>query len=145
MNHNSVTLCGHLTRDAELKYVGQRQTALATFGLTVTRKRGEQESTGFYDCKCWGGTAEAVGLLRKGEAVMVIGELSFEQWDDKLSGAKRSKVVVQADAVGREMYQKKEEAGVAVRPPKVERAPAAVKEEALPKEELPLEDEPVPF
>jgi single-strand DNA-binding protein len=59
----------------------------------------KQESH-FFDAKCFDKSAEYVGTkLKKGAPVYVEGRLSTEQWTDKATGAKRSKVVVLADRV----------------------------------------------
>jgi len=96
---NKVFLMGHLTRDIELRYTGSG-TAVGSFGLEVNRtwtgkdgKKGEE--TTFVDMTAWGKQAETMGqYLHKGSAVFVEGRLKLDQWDDKATGAKRSKLTV---------------------------------------------------
>jgi len=106
---NQIALVGRLTRDPELKFVGANGTALCQFSIAVNEKQGDKEVTKFFDCKCWKGTAEGVQQsLQKGAAVVVVGKLDQETWDDKQSGQKRSKVVVVATAVGSAIFKRAE-------------------------------------
>ena len=98
-SYNKVMLMGHLTRTPEVRYTGSG-SAVASFGLAVNRKwKGKDgqdgEETLFVDCTAWGRTAEVMAEhLEKGRAVFVEGRLKLDQWDDKATGAKRSKVTV---------------------------------------------------
>ena len=98
-SYNKVLLMGHLTRDPELRYI-TAGSAVASFGIAVNRKwkgkdGGDGEETTFVDCTAWGRTAEVmVEHLQKGRAVFVEGRLKLDQWDDKATGAKRSKLTV---------------------------------------------------
>jgi len=101
-NINKVLLAGRLTRDPELKFT-PKGTALANVGLAVNRvwtnEAGEKkEEVTFVDIEAWGKTAEVMGqYLKKGRSVFIEGRLKFEQWDDKQSGQKRSKLKVVCD------------------------------------------------
>jgi len=98
-SYNKVMLMGHLTRTPELRYTGGGG-AVASFGMAVNRKwKGKDgqdgEETLFVDCTAWGRTAEVMAEhLEKGRAVFVEGRLKLDQWDDKATGAKRSKITV---------------------------------------------------
>ena len=101
-NFNKVFLMGNLTRDIELKHTPSDQS-VATIGLAVNRryttKEGEKrEETTFVDCEAWGRTAEVMSqYLRKGRPVFIEGRLKLDQWDDKETGNKRSKLKVVID------------------------------------------------
>lgn len=102
---NKVLLMGHLTRDPEVKYT-QGGTAVAELGLAVNRvwfdKQSNQkkEEVCFVDCTAWGKTAENCGnYLAKGRQCLIEGRLSLDQWEDKQTGAKRSKLKVIAENV----------------------------------------------
>lgn len=103
-NVNVVILAGNLTRDVELRTVGN-QNNLATFGLAVTRKfrnrNGElTEETTFVDCEAWGRTAELVAqYLQRGSSCMVEGRLKFHQWTDESTGQQRSRLKVHCEQV----------------------------------------------
>jgi single-strand DNA-binding protein len=110
---NNVTLAGRLTRDPELKFVGQKGTALCNFSIAVNEKTGDKEVTNYFDCKCWSGVAEAAtSALHKGSPVVVVGRLDQETWDDKQTGAKRSKIVVIASVVAIPLFKKADGAPV---------------------------------
>lgn len=101
---NKVILMGNLTRDPELRYT-PKGTAIAKIGLAVNRvwrsESGEQrEETTFVDVDVFGRTAENVGqYMRKGRPILVEGRLKLDQWDDKNTGQKRSRLGVVADTV----------------------------------------------
>jgi len=101
---NKVILMGNLTRDPELRYT-PKGTAIAKIGLAVNRvwtnEAGEKkEEVTFVDVDVFGRTAENVGqYMRKGRPIMIEGRLKLDQWDDKATGAKRSKLGVIAETV----------------------------------------------
>ena len=96
---NKVILIGNLTRDPELRYT-PKGTAIAEIGLAINRKwkseTGEaKEEVTFVDVAAFGRTAEVIGqYLKKGRPIMIEGRLKFDQWDDKQTGQKRSKLRV---------------------------------------------------
>ena len=48
----------------------------------------------------WGRTAENVGqYMRKGSPILIEGRLKLDQWDDKQTGQKRSRLGVTAETV----------------------------------------------
>lgn len=74
---NKITLLGRLTKDVELKLIGDRP--LAEFSLAVDRKyknaQGERE-TDFFNCKLWGKTAETLQqYTMKGQRLLVSGRV----------------------------------------------------------------------
>ncbi len=96
---NKVILIGNLTRDPELKYT-PKGTAVAKIGLAVNRswksETGEsREEVTFIDVDAFGRQAEIIGqYLKKGRPLMVEGRLRLDQWDDKTTGQKRSRLGV---------------------------------------------------
>jgi single-strand DNA-binding protein len=101
---NKVILVGNLTRDPELRYT-PKGTAIAKIGLAVNRnwtsESGEKkEEVTFIDVDVFGRTAENVGqYMRKGRPILIEGRLRLDQWDDKQTGQKRSKLGVVAETV----------------------------------------------
>ena len=92
---------GNLTRDPELRY-GQSGTPWVTFTVAETRGRDDNKKTTFWECKAFGEMAEHIGeSFAKGQRVIVDGSAETEQWEDKETGKKRSKIVVTAWDVGR--------------------------------------------
>lgn len=96
---NKVILVGNLTRDPELRYL-PKGTAVARLGLAVNRtwktETGEKkEETAFIDIDAFGVQAETIcQYMRKGSPMLVEGRLRLDQWDDKQTGQKRSKLGV---------------------------------------------------
>ena len=96
---NKVILIGNLTRDPELRYT-PKGTAIAKIGLAVNRnwtsETGEKkEEVTFVDVDAFGKQAEVIGqYLKKGRPIMVEGRLKLDQWDDKQTGQKRSRLGV---------------------------------------------------
>ena len=103
-SYNKVILVGHLTRDPETKYT-PNGTCVAKLGLAVNRvwrnqEGQQQEEATFIDVDVFGRTAENVGqYLRKGRQILIEGRLKLDQWDDRNTGQKRSKLKVVADTV----------------------------------------------
>jgi len=101
---NKVILVGNLTRDPELRYT-PKGTAVAKIGLAVNRtwtsESGEKkEEVTFIDVDVFGRTAENVSqYMRKGRPILVEGRLRLDQWDDKQTGQKRSKLGVVAETI----------------------------------------------
>ena len=101
-NYNKVILMGNLTRDPEVRYTSSG-TAIAKLGIAINRywsnKDGQkQEETTFVDVDAFGRQAETIGqYLKKGRPTMVEGRLKLDQWDDKQTGQKRSKLGVVLD------------------------------------------------
>ena len=96
---NKVVLMGNLTRDPETRTTTGGQT-VTNFSLAVNRTwRGAdgqtQEAVSYIDCVAWGKPGEIIAqYLGKGRAVLVSGRLDQRSWDDKETGAKRSKIEV---------------------------------------------------
>jgi len=104
MNGNTVTLCGNITADPELRFTPSGQ-ATASFGLAINRKwtdkatNEKRESVSFFDIVCWQEMAEnAAESLQKGDRVVIVGRLEQRSWDGE--DGKRYKVEVVAEEVG---------------------------------------------
>jgi single-strand DNA-binding protein len=97
--YNKVILIGNLTRDPELRYT-PKGVAIAKIGLAVNRtwrnEAGEsKEEVTFIDVDAFGRQAETLAqYLKKGSPLMVEGRLKLDQWDDKQTGQKRSRMGV---------------------------------------------------
>lgn len=98
-NYNKVILLGNLTRDPVLSYT-PNQTAVVQFSLAVNRKwaskDGQQrDETCFVDCTAFGNSASNINkYCHKGDPLLVDGRLTFDSWQDKDTGTKRSKLKV---------------------------------------------------
>lgn len=97
---NSVQIIGNLTREVELRFVGEKKTPIATLGVAVNNTRGKTEEVMFVDVDVWGAQAEnCQKYLAKGRKIAVNGRLKQETWNDKDSGTKRSKILIVADQI----------------------------------------------
>jgi single-strand DNA-binding protein len=97
---NKVILVGNVTRDPEVRFT-PGGTAVTDVGLAVNRfwmdkgTNERKEETTFIDVTLWGRTAEVAGeYLAKGRPCLIEGRLQLDQWDDKETGQKRSKLKV---------------------------------------------------
>ena len=98
-NLNKVMLIGNLTRDPELR-VTPKGTAICQFGLAINRQFKDEsgaarDETTFVDIEAWGRQGETISkYCTKGRPLFVEGRLRFDQWEDKTSGQKRSRLKV---------------------------------------------------
>ena len=96
---NKVILIGRLTRDPEMKLIGE--TNVGKFSLAVGssyKKNNEKiDETSFFDCEVWGKLADVLGqYAKKGKQICVEGKLKQETWDGQ-DGKKNSKVKVRVE------------------------------------------------
>ncbi len=98
-NFNTVILAGNLTRDPELRYT-PKGVAIAKITLAINRtwksETGEmKEEVTFVDVDAFGRQAEVVGqYMKKGRPFLVEGRLKLDQWEDKNTHQKQSKLKV---------------------------------------------------
>ena len=96
---NKCFLIGNLTRDPEMR-VTPKGTAIAAFGIAINRQTKDdagntRDEVTFVDVEAWGKQAELVAkYLTKGAPAMIEGRLKLDEWQDKTTGAKRSKLKV---------------------------------------------------
>ncbi len=97
---NKVILVGNLVADPELKET-QSGTKVTSFRIAVSRRyaKGDNKQTDFIDIVCWRQTAEFVTrYFRKGNAILVCGQLQTRTWTDQ-NNQKRYVTEVVADEV----------------------------------------------
>lgn len=102
-NLNSVHMIGRLTRDPEFRDVPTCR--IVALGFAVNNRRKNQQSGQwedepvFLDCEAFGKTADAMdGRLHKGSQIFIDGHLKLDQWTDKNTNEKRSKLKVVVDS-----------------------------------------------
>lgn len=94
MNLNHLTLSGNLTANPEQKFTPQGK-AVCNLRLAHNTKTAQGQETLFIDATCWEKTAEvAAQYLTKGSPVILEGRLKQEEWADKQTGAKRTKLTM---------------------------------------------------
>ena len=100
---NKVQLYGVLGRDPEVRWT-QSGAGVVTFSLAVNERYkdrdGEwQQKTVWVDVTIFGKRGEAFARFhKKGAPALIDGKLAFDSWEDKHTGAKRSKLYVVAEA-----------------------------------------------
>lgn len=103
-NDNTVTLCGNVTRDPELRFT-PTGVAVANLGIAINtkRKEGDQWVDGdpqYYDVTVWRELAENVAAsVTKGMRIIVFGRLDFRTWETD-DGQTRTKVEIVAESIG---------------------------------------------
>jgi single-strand DNA-binding protein len=96
---NKVLLMGNLTRDPELR-VTPKGTSIAQFSLAINRsfkmESGEtREEVVYVDVEAWGKQGETIAkYCTKGRPLYVEGRLRLDQWEDKNTKEKRSRMKI---------------------------------------------------
>ena len=83
---NNVVLIGNLTRDPELSYTPQNQTAVCNFTIAVNRpkKEGQDQGADYPRVVVWGKQAENCNnYLSKGRKVAVRGRIQTGSYKDR--------------------------------------------------------------
>lgn len=102
---NKVFLMGNLTREPELRYTPGSNFAVCEFGLAVNRRfmqanGQEKDETCFLDIVVWGKQAETCQrYLQKGSSVFIEGRLLYDQWVERDTQKKRSRIRITAERV----------------------------------------------
>ncbi len=96
---------GNITRDPEVRYT-TGGTAVTDISLAINRNRTDKKSnerveeTTYVEVTLWGHNAEIAGeYLKKSSPVLIEGRLQQDQWEDKQTGQKRSKLKVVGESM----------------------------------------------
>ena len=85
---NSITVCGQLGRDSELKTIPSGEQVLS---FTVADSQGREKPTIWWRCQLWGKRATSLQqYLVKGQAVTVVGNVTMREYTDKDGTPKQS-------------------------------------------------------
>ena len=99
MDLNSVNLSGRLTRDPEIKDIGEGKR-VAKLSVAVDIGWGDKKKTAFIDVTAWGKVVDFLEkYFSKGMAILITGRLNYESWTDRESGKQRNKLSVTAESV----------------------------------------------
>jgi single-strand DNA-binding protein len=146
-NFNKVIVAGNLTRDPELRYT-PKGTAIARIGLALNRswktETGEtKEEVTFVDIDAFGRQAEVIAqYMKKGRPLLVEGRLKLDQWEDKNTHQKQSKLRVVLESFSFLDSNRAEGTGGGTEAPRAKpAAPPAATESDVP----PVEEDDVPF
>lgn len=102
----TLTITGNLVADPELKIIPSGKavtsfTVVSSKSTKLTDGTWENTDVTFWNIKCWNKLAENTSQsLKKGMAVIVLGSAVQEEWSDKNTGEKKSKIAVTAWSVG---------------------------------------------
>lgn len=97
MSLNVVTLVGRVGGDPDVKYF-ESGSVVCNLTLAVNRQSRNSDQPDWFNLELWGKTAEvAANYVRKGSLIGVHGSLKFETWQDRNTGAQRSKPVIRVD------------------------------------------------
>ena len=81
---NVFSCTGRLTKDAEIKLIGARQTPCCQFSIANNTGFGQYETTSYFDVQLWGSSGQnLVSYLTKGQPVAISGELTQNNWVDQ--------------------------------------------------------------
>lgn len=84
---NCCAFIGRLTKDAELKMIGAKQTPCAEFTIANNTWAGSAERTNYINVQLWGQQAtNMMKFLQKGKQVAVSGEFNQNDWTDQNGG-----------------------------------------------------------
>jgi single-strand DNA-binding protein len=96
MSLNLVSLVGRAGRDPDVRYF-ESGSVVCNLTLAVNR-RSKDDEPDWFSLEIWGKTAEiAASYVRKGSLIGVTGALKFDRWQDRGTGAQRSKPVIRVE------------------------------------------------
>lgn len=97
MSVNVVTLVGRVGGDPEVKYF-ESGSVVCNMTLAVRRRSSRDDQPDWFNLELWGKNAEiAANYVRKGSLIGISGALKLEHWQDRNTGAARSKPVIRVD------------------------------------------------
>ena len=92
-NHANITIVGHMGKDPVTETKGEYTTC--RFSVATSRKRKDKDLTTWWSVTCWRKDAEyAAKYLKKGDAVLVMGEPYLDEWDK--DGVKQTMLKIEA-------------------------------------------------
>jgi len=90
---NVIVVDGHMVAQPDLKFTNNNKT-VGNFTIGNNEGYGEKKKASFFDCVCFGKTAENVAkYCDKGSHVIINGTLQQETWTNK-EGQKRSTIKI---------------------------------------------------
>jgi single-strand DNA-binding protein len=100
MELNKVMVIGCVVADPIMRMTNGGK-AVGDIRIAVNRRlNADNQETAFVDVTVWDKAAEfAKNYLKKGSKVFIEGRLKEDTWEDKTSGAKRSKIGITAERI----------------------------------------------
>lgn len=97
MSLNVVTLVGRVGGDPDVKYF-ESGAVKCSLTLAVKRLSRNSDEPDWFSLELWGKPAEtAANYVRKGSLIGVTGPLKFDHWQDRNTGANRTKPLIRVD------------------------------------------------
>ena len=114
MNLNKILIIGNLTADPELRYTPSGKAVLSASvanNESYTDAQGQdQKITTFVNLEVWGKPAENFSkLVKKGQELFVEGKLRMDEWTDKQTSARRTRLFVLVENWHFTQYKRQEE------------------------------------
>lgn len=104
---NQVTLCGNLGRDVEMKNT-QSNFRVAHLSLATTKKIKEELRTQWHKVVCFNDQASCIEQAKKGDKVLIVGEIEYQKYNDKDGNERTSTVIVASHATVMPRVQREE-------------------------------------
>lgn len=96
MSINTASIVGRVGQEPDVRYF-ESGTVVCKITVAVPGQKKEAPPN-WFNVELWGKTAEvAAQYVKKGSLVGITGSLKFEHWNDRTTGAQRSKMVVKGD------------------------------------------------
>jgi single-strand DNA-binding protein len=96
---NQINIIGRVGGEVELRYTPSGK-AVAEVNIAVDDGWGDNKKTIWLGVTMWGVTAElAAKAVQKGDKLGVSGRLTQDEWEDKTTGQKRTKIKVTCDSM----------------------------------------------
>jgi single-stranded DNA-binding protein len=78
---DGVMACGNATRDGEFKLLGEKNTPNTKWGMAVGKDA--DDNTVFVNCEAWGRLANYAVEIKKGDPVLVFGQMRSHEYNGK--------------------------------------------------------------
>lgn len=78
---DGVMACGNATKDAEFKLLGEKNTPNCKWGMAVGKDK--DDNTVFVNCEAWGRLANYAAGIKKGDPVLVFGQMRSHEYNGK--------------------------------------------------------------
>lgn len=76
---NNTTIIGHLGKDPEIRHT-KGGAPVANFSVACSYTK---DITEWYNVSAWGANAEFAGKLKKGDRVVIVGQMRTRKWTDQ--------------------------------------------------------------
>lgn len=97
MGLNLVNLVGRVGSDPDVRYF-ESGSVVCKLTLAVRRRSRNSDEPDWFNLEIWGKPAQtAADYVRKGSLIGVTGALKIEHWQDRSTGADRSRPVIRVD------------------------------------------------